>query len=190
MTDWGGKIAAWFAGVAAASAGLAALVAQAAKEPLHGGTRDLFTALVVIAALSFLALLLTGPRAAWVTWRNRENVGIPQQAKLKRNDWIAKCSDDGDHRHHQLTFMLMHRFTPAAVVAFLKFRCTVTDPAGVTSTAVGTYLFYDYEPAYFPGAPSVRSGIYRFTWEGMDQKAVWREIAHSTYEVDLPATAR
>jgi hypothetical protein len=60
MADWGGKVAAWFAGVA-----------QTAKEPLHGWLRTLFVALVVIAVVSFVALLLTGPRALWAAWRNR-----------------------------------------------------------------------------------------------------------------------
>src|ERR1022692_3865529 len=70
MADWGGKVAAWFTGVAVASAALAALVAQMAK-PLHGPMRDLFIVLVVITAVSFVALLLTGPRALWTVWRNR-----------------------------------------------------------------------------------------------------------------------
>jgi len=71
MIDWGGKVAAWLGAVAAASAGLAALLAQTSQGPLRGGTRGLFIALVVIAAVAFAALLLTGPRALWVAWCNR-----------------------------------------------------------------------------------------------------------------------
>ncbi len=63
VIDWGGKVAAWFGGVAAASTALAALVAQTAEQPLDGRMRALFIALVVIASVSFVALLLTGPRA-------------------------------------------------------------------------------------------------------------------------------
>jgi hypothetical protein len=70
VVDWGGKVAAWFAGVAAASATLAALIAATAKQPFHGGLRVLFIILVIIAGVSFIVLLLTGPRAAWAAWRN------------------------------------------------------------------------------------------------------------------------
>jgi hypothetical protein len=71
MADWGGKIAAWFAAVAGVSTALAALIATAAKLPLHGRLRDLFIALIVIAAVSFIALVLTGPRALYGAWRSR-----------------------------------------------------------------------------------------------------------------------
>jgi hypothetical protein len=72
VVDWGGKVAAWFAAVAGVSATLAALIAATAKQPLHGGMRILFAALVITAAVSFLALLLTGPRALWTAWRDRK----------------------------------------------------------------------------------------------------------------------
>jgi hypothetical protein len=71
MADWGGKVAAWFAAVAGVSAALAALIAATSKSPLRGDLRDLFIALVVIAAVSFAALVLTGPPALWSAWRNR-----------------------------------------------------------------------------------------------------------------------
>lgn len=71
MPDWGGKVAAWFGVACAASASLAALIASVAKPPLHGGPHDLFIALVVIAAVTFAALLLTGVLAVYVAWRNR-----------------------------------------------------------------------------------------------------------------------
>jgi hypothetical protein len=71
VVDWGGKVATWFAAVASVSAALAALIAATAKEPLHGWLRILFVALVVIAVVSFVALLLTGPRAIWGWWRKR-----------------------------------------------------------------------------------------------------------------------
>jgi hypothetical protein len=71
MADWGGKVATWFAAVAGVSATLATLIAATSKSPLRGGPRDLFIALVVIAAVSFAALVLTGPPALWSAWRNR-----------------------------------------------------------------------------------------------------------------------
>jgi hypothetical protein len=72
MPDWGGKVATWFGGVTAASATLAALIATEAKPPLRGGLRSLFIALVVIAVVSFAALLLTGLLALWAGWRRRD----------------------------------------------------------------------------------------------------------------------
>jgi hypothetical protein len=32
----------------------------------------------------------------------------------------------------------------------------------------------------------VRSGLYRFVWEGQDAKGAWHEIIQSTHEVKLP----
>ena len=75
MIDWGGKVAAWFAGVTAASAALAALVAATAKQPFHGWLRLVFFILVIIASVSFIVLLLTGPRAVWAAWRNWKSAG-------------------------------------------------------------------------------------------------------------------
>lgn len=72
MVDWGGKVAAWFAGVTAASATLAALIAATAKQPFHGWLLVVFIVLVIIAGVSFIVLLLTGPRAAWAAWRSRK----------------------------------------------------------------------------------------------------------------------
>lgn len=71
MPDWGGKVAAWFAGVAAVSAALAALVAQTVT-PLRGLLLLAFVALVVIAVASFAALLFTGTMALRASWRNRQ----------------------------------------------------------------------------------------------------------------------
>ena len=71
VTDWGGKVAAWFAGVSGVSAALAGVVWQSAKQPMNGPVSDLFVGLVAIGAASFLMLLLTGPSAVWSAWRSR-----------------------------------------------------------------------------------------------------------------------
>jgi hypothetical protein len=76
MIDWGGKVAAWLGAVAVGGAALAALLAQASRGPLH----DLFIALVVVAAVAFAGLLLTGPRALWVAWRGRGHSTEPPAA--------------------------------------------------------------------------------------------------------------
>jgi MFS family permease len=80
VVDWGGKVAAWFAAVATVSAALAALIAGTAKQPLHGGLHILFIILVIIAAVSFAMLLLTGPRAVWAWWRNRRRARTARSA--------------------------------------------------------------------------------------------------------------
>lgn len=51
---------------------MAALIGTMAKQPLRGGMHVLFFALVTIAVATFIALLLTGPRALWAGWRNRQ----------------------------------------------------------------------------------------------------------------------
>jgi len=73
VVDWGGKVAAWFGGVTAAAAALAGLISATAKPPLHGLPLLGFIILIVIAMVSFLGLLFTGPRAAWTAWRSRSN---------------------------------------------------------------------------------------------------------------------
>lgn len=72
MIDWGGKVAAWLGAVAAASGALAALLAQMSQGPLRGRKYDLFLGLVVIAAVAFAALLLTGLLALWAAWRSQD----------------------------------------------------------------------------------------------------------------------
>jgi hypothetical protein len=101
-------------------------------------------------------------------------------------DWIATYDETEDHRN--LLFMLRHRFDNlGAIRAFSESRCTVTDPGGVTTTATGTQLIYQYIPYYFPGAPPVRSGTYRFAWEGRDAKGPWREITQGSHQIQVPA---
>jgi hypothetical protein len=78
MIDWGGKVAAWLGAVAAGGAALAALFAQASRGPLHA----LFIALVAVAAVAFVGLLLTGPRALWVAWNGRRSPVRPAAAEM------------------------------------------------------------------------------------------------------------
>jgi hypothetical protein len=73
VVDWGGKVAAWLGGVAGVSATLAGLIVATAKQPLPGWIRALFVVLVIIAAVSFVALLLTGVPVAWRWWRHRRS---------------------------------------------------------------------------------------------------------------------
>jgi hypothetical protein len=91
MPDWGGKVAAWFGAVAAVSVALAALVGATAKQPLHGRMRDLFAALVVVAAVSFAALLLSGPPALWAAWRNRRRAKLAHPAGPPKPDLATRA---------------------------------------------------------------------------------------------------
>lgn len=95
-------------------------------------------------------------------------------------DWNAYC----DSAPGTLIFNLRHRFeNRAAIMAFSQLRCTVTDPAGVRTEAVGTGLFVQYLPYYFPDAPPVRDGTYAFAWDGLDAKGRWQRIKEGTCEV-------
>lgn len=102
MVDWGGKVAAWFAGVAAASGTLAALIAATAKQPFHGWLRTLFIMLVVIASVSFIVLLLTGPRAAWAAWRDRKAPDRGPARQPPSVDAVDDTSNPADPRSPDL----------------------------------------------------------------------------------------
>ena len=102
MVDWGGKVAAWFAGVAAASATLAALIAATAKQPFHGWLRVLFIILVIIAGVSFIVLLLTGPRAAWAAWRNRKAAGRGPARRPQSGDVVDATINPAEPRSPNL----------------------------------------------------------------------------------------
>ena len=110
--------------------------------------------------------------------------GLPPASEPDPADWIAGWDETEDHN---LVFTLRHRFDNlAAIMAFGAYRCTVTDPGGVTTTASGAGRIYQYHPYSFPGAPPVRSGTYRFVWEGQDGKGVWYEIVRGTHDVNMP----
>jgi hypothetical protein len=85
VIDWGGKVAAWFAGVAAGSAALAALILAKPATPLHGWAHFWFTVLVIIAIASLAALLFIGLRAVLAPWRARRN-RHSQRHELRRGD--------------------------------------------------------------------------------------------------------
>jgi hypothetical protein len=101
-------------------------------------------------------------------------------------EWIAECDESEDHH---LLFKLRHRFeNPGAIMALGEKRCTVTDPGGIRTEWTGRAFVVSYHQATFSGAPPVRNGRYRFTWEGRDAKGAWHWIAMGTYGVTgLPA---
>jgi hypothetical protein len=102
VVDWGGKVAAWFAGVAAASATLAALIAATAKQPFHGWMRVLFITLVIIAGVSFIVLLLTGLRAAWAAWRNWKASGRGPARRAQSGDAVDDTINPAEPRSPDL----------------------------------------------------------------------------------------
>jgi hypothetical protein len=90
-----------------------------------------------------------------------------------------------------LMFILRHQHdNSGAVLAFSGFRCAVTDPGGIRTEAADRnisimhpMIVARYHPAFFPAAPRMRNGTYRFIWEGLDNKGIWHRIKQSTYEV-------
>lgn len=97
-------------------------------------------------------------------------------------DWVVSCDESPDHT--TLVFNLRHRFdNPGAIHTFSEFKCGVTDPNGVHTESVGHSLFRQYHPAFFPAAPPIRNGKYRFIWAGRDAKGAWQQLAEGAYEV-------
>ena len=88
VTDWGGKVAAWFGGVAVA-AGTAALVIwpvwEAAKQPSRGRLLVLFIALAAITGGALVLLIVTGPLAVRSAYRERKQRDRLSGRRIK--DW-------------------------------------------------------------------------------------------------------
>jgi hypothetical protein len=132
------------------------------------------------------AAFQAGAEAMEQAGRGPAVAGRPATPQIDPADWVATCEESDDHR--ALAFILRHRVdNQGAIRAFSAFRCTVTDPGGVTAVATGTALFYQYVPQYFPKAPPVRPGLYHFSWEGQDAKGAWHEITQGTCDIDPPS---
>jgi hypothetical protein len=69
VADQTANVVAWSAGVSAASATLAGILASRATTPLS--KNPWFMLCMVIAIVSFVVLLLVGFRLIWVWWRGR-----------------------------------------------------------------------------------------------------------------------
>jgi tetratricopeptide (TPR) repeat protein len=88
VTDWGGKVAAWFGAVCVAAGTGALLVwpaSTAARQPSRGWLLVLFITLTAIAAAAFIVMLITGPLAVWSAWRKRKVRGLPTR-KIRECD--------------------------------------------------------------------------------------------------------
>ena len=88
VTDWGGKVAAWFGAVAVA-AGTAALVIwpiwTVARQPSRGWLLIGFIVSAVIGGVAFAVLLVTGPLAVRSAWRERKQRQSRKGRRIK--DW-------------------------------------------------------------------------------------------------------
>jgi hypothetical protein len=100
-------------------------------------------------------------------------------------EWIATCDESGGE-NNTLVFNLRHRFNPAEILNFGELRCTVTDPDQIETTATDRAQPYLYIDSYFPGAPPVRPGLYRFMWQGRNSKGAWVDIKSGEYLVKAP----
>ena len=103
-------------------------------------------------------------------------------------EWKAVCNESGEFPDSKaLTFGLDHRFDHrGAFLAFGALRCTVTDPAGITTSATGQGRYYQYTEPFFETAPPVRPGLYRFGFEGQISTGRWVDIASNEHEVQPP----
>src|SRR4029077_2353846 len=77
----------------------------------------------------------------------------------------------------------------AALMAFVKLRCAVTDPDKVRTEVVGTARVVQY-PAAVQEAPPVQDGEYGYSWDGLDSKGNWQNIKDGTHQVSRSAPAR
>jgi hypothetical protein len=104
-------------------------------------------------------------------------------------DWEARC-DWGD----DLFFVISHRRRNGmAVASFPDWRCAVTDPAGVQVEAMGSgvrvidaSVVAQFEPAFFAGAPWLKTGTYCYVWSAEDERGTWHEVAKGHCEAPYP----
>lgn len=146
VTDWGGKVAAWFGAVSVA-AGTGALLVwptwTAAKRPSREWLLVLFITLTVIAAAAFVIMLMTGPLAVWSAWRERK-VQAEQVPELDRlTDLLAVAVEDQWTRVADEEGLTEHEPIP------VRWRKTSRRIAEPSSTAVRSR----FEP--LPGLRSV-----------------------------------
>jgi hypothetical protein len=113
-------------------------------------------------------------------------LGVP--AAVNPAEWETTCDEAGEFPDNKaLVFVLKHRFGhQGARLAFGDLRCTVTDPDGITTSATGGTIFYQYTEYYFKGAPPIRPGLYRFRWEGQKSNGEWADITSGEHEVQPP----
>ena len=108
-------------------------------------------------------------------------------AAINPSEWIATCDESGEFPIKALVFNLRHRFeNMGARQAFGLLRCIVTDPDGIRTEATGMARFYQYVDPIFPGAPPVRPGLYRFSWQGQKSNGEWIDITSGEHEIQPP----
>lgn len=184
----------------AAIAILATLIGGDILITLEWGVRHLYWGLIIF----LLVLFVVAVEGTYREGRRHETDHAEQIAGMKRElealattpaqetpapadvdpaEWEPVCNESGTDRK-DLTFGLNHRFDhPAAFLAFNALRCTVTDPDQITTSATGRGRYYQYTQAFFEGAPPVRPGLYRFTWEGRNAKGAWVTITRGEHTV-------
>jgi hypothetical protein len=112
-----------------------------------------------------------------------KRAAIAGPAVVKQGEWEALCQPSGP----RVVFQLHRRFgDQGAYRDFNTFRCTVTDPDGITTESDGLGIIRQYPPE-FPDAPPVRSGRYRSEWKGRISDGKWVDITSGECEADAPA---
>ena len=112
VTDWGGKVAAWF-GVVCVAAGTGALLVwpawTAARQPSRGWLLVLFITLTAIAAAAFVIMLMTGPLAVWSAWRRRKVRGLPARKIRDCDPYLLGVKRSAGSTPRWLTFQRTSR---------------------------------------------------------------------------------
>jgi hypothetical protein len=99
-----------------------ALIGTTVKQPLHGWGQVLFVTLVVIAAVSFIMLLFTGPQAIWATWQ-----------KWKRTPKVAERLP----LVVEITEAQFENWKYLALIAALRVKVTNTTDQPIRLSAIG-----------------------------------------------------
>jgi hypothetical protein len=186
--NWGGTVAAWLAGFGAlVGAVLAFLVLTA--HPWSTWRHIAVDVLVGALVVGLVGYVLTFPAAiigAGARKRRLRRAEPAPEITAGHSDepaaeWKVRVSETPGT--HELSFVCQHRFdNMSAYMSFSDMRCTVTDPAGITTTVSGEGRAVAY-PHHFPNAPAVRPGVYHCRWEGMIRQGAWVEIISDDYEV-------
>jgi hypothetical protein len=108
-------------------------------------------------------------------------------AAVNPAEWKPHYNESGEFPDSKaLTFGYDHIFDHRdAYMTLGQIRCTVTDPAAITTDTTGFGRYYQY-PQQFEEAPPVRPGLYRFRFEGRLKSGEWADITSGEYEVQQP----
>lgn len=134
MIDWGGKTAAWCAGVTAGCSAFAVLIALS-PQPWPGWRHDLYDGLIVVGSLSLIALLCTGPPALISAYGNSRSNRRLAQAKATPPAEFSSRTDSLNDGFHAGTLLAIEVRAHAELT---DARVTLTAISGPSDASIMT----------------------------------------------------